>query len=125
MTDVLEVYKCEACGNIIEVLHAGPGELVCCGSPMTLMGEKSEDTGVEKHLPVIEKKETGYLVKVGSVTHPMLDEHYIEFIELVTPTTVLRKVLKSGDAPEAFFECNEENVKAREYCSIHGLWSKE
>lgn len=123
MTQREKVYKCEVCGNIVEVLHAGAGELVCCGKPMTLMPEKTqEQEGKEKHVPVIEKTEKGVKVKVGSVAHPMEEKHYIEWIELIADGRVLRKFLKPGDAPEADFEISEENITAREYCNVHGLW---
>lgn len=123
MTQKAQVYKCEVCGNIVEVLHAGAGELVCCGKPMTLMSEKTqEQEGKEKHVPVIEKTEKGVKVKVGQVAHPMEEKHYIEWIELIADGRVLRKFLKPGDAPEADFEISEENITAREYCNVHGLW---
>jgi len=121
--DKLEVYKCEICGNIVEVIHAGGGELVCCGKPMVLMQEKTEDQGKEKHVPVIEKKGSGILVKVGSVPHPMEDKHFIEWIAVQKDGAVLRKFLNPGEAPEAEFPVSPEGVKAREYCNVHGLWS--
>ncbi|HDN95552.1 MAG TPA: desulfoferrodoxin [Thermoplasmatales archaeon] len=125
MAERHEVYKCEICGNIIGVLHGGKGQLYCCGQPMKLLEVKKEEQGYEKHLPVIEKKEGKVIVKVGSVDHPMEEEHYIEMIEIITPDDkVLRKYLKPGDKPLAEF--NVEKVKmAREYCTIHGLWAKE
>ncbi|MBA3066661.1 desulfoferrodoxin [bacterium] len=123
MTQKMQVYKCEICGNIVEMLHAGKGELVCCGQPMTLMPEKTqEQEGKEKHAPVIEKTAKGIKVKIGSIAHPMEEKHYIEWIELIAGESVCRKFLKPGDSPEAEFEINAENVLAREYCSIHGLW---
>ena len=127
MIKVNEVYKCSVCGNMVEVLHAGAGELVCCGQPMKLQNPGVTDGATEKHVPVIEKIEGGYRVKVGSVAHPMLDAHYIEFIELICEECgkVQRKYLKPGDAPEAVFETKAEKVIAREYCNLHGLWQKE
>ena len=122
MIERLQVYKCEVCGNIVEVLHAGGGELICCGQPMTLLTEKSEDQGNEKHVPVIEKTDQGFLVKVGSVTHPMEENHYIEWIELIADGRICRKFLKPGDSPEAEFAVKSEDPQAREYCSVHGLW---
>lgn len=121
-----EVYKCETCGNIVEVLHGGEGDLVCCGQPMILMQEKTEEEGfTEKHLPVIEKTEKGITVKIGSVPHPMEEAHYIEWVEIQTVSgKIIKKFLKPGDAPEAKFETAEEVVTAREYCNIHGLWVK-
>jgi len=121
----LGIYKCNQCGNIVEVLHTGPGELVCCGEPMEYLEEKTEDEGQEKHVPVIEKAENGYLVKVGSVEHPMEESHFIEWIELIVDGELLqRKHLKPGMKPEAFFcvESEHEKVQARELCNIHGLW---
>ncbi|MBK8805970.1 MAG: desulfoferrodoxin [Bacteroidales bacterium] len=117
-----EVYKCTVCGNITEVLHASGGTLACCNQPMKLMKENSVEASVEKHKPVISKIEGGYKVVVGSVEHPMADDHFIEWIELVTPFTVLRKQLKSGEKPEAIFLTTETDVYAREYCNLHGNW---
>ena len=122
MTEQKQVYKCNICGNIVEVLHAAGGELVCCGQAMELLEEKTEDTGMEKHVPVVEKTETGVKVKVGSVPHPMEEKHYIEWIEVIADDAVYRKFLKPEDAPEAEFEVSAENITAREYCNLHGLW---
>jgi len=122
MTELKQVYKCNICGNIVEVLHSGIGELVCCGQPMELLKEKAEDVGQEKHVPVIEKTETGIKVKVGSIPHPMEEKHYIEWIEVTTNGVSYRKFLKPGDKPEAEFEIKAEKIEARECCSIHGLW---
>jgi len=123
MTEKMQVYKCIACGNIVLVLHEGQGDLVCCDQPMVLMKEKTLDQGNEKHVPVIEKKDNGILVKVGSIPHPMEEKHYIEWIELTTRDGQIRKFLKPGDAPEAFFPIMAEALGAREYCNLHGLWS--
>ncbi|MGN0025093.1 MAG: desulfoferrodoxin [Candidatus Avelusimicrobium sp.] len=127
MTKVNEIYKCTVCGNIVEVVHAGAGELVCCGQPMKRMEEGISDGAAEKHVPVIEKIEGGYKVKVGSVEHPMTDAHYIEWIELVCEQCgkVQRKHLKAGDKPEAVFKSDSDKVTAREYCNLHGLWKAE
>ncbi len=122
MAKKLEVYKCDLCGNIVEVLHAGQGQLVCCGQPMRLMTENTVDAAKEKHVPVIEKGDGGYLVKVGSVAHPMEEKHYIEWIELLADGKVYRQFLAPGQAPEAFFPISAEQVTAREYCNLHGLW---
>jgi len=122
MTKQLEVYKCELCGNIVEVLHAGAGELVCCGQPMKLFVENTVDAAKEKHVPVIEKIDGGYKVKLGSVPHPMEEKHYIEWVELIADGKVLRQFLKPGDAPEAIFQTGTVDVYARAYCNIHGLW---
>ena len=122
MTKQLQIFKCEICGNIVEVLHEGAGELVCCGQPMVHLFEKTEDEGNEKHVPVIEHTEKGIRVKVGEVTHPMEENHYIEWIEVIAGGRVYRKFLNPGDSPEAEFAINSEKVEAREYCSVHGLW---
>ena len=122
MAERMQVYKCEICGNIVEVLHGGSGQLVCCNVDMELMEEKTADFATEKHVPVIEKVEGGYKVKVGSVPHPMADIHYIEWIELVADDIVYRKYLNPGDVAEALFIIDAGNVSAREYCSVHGLW---
>ena len=122
MTARLQVYKCEVCGNIVEVLTAGAGELVCCGEPMKLLPEKTADATTEKHVPVIEQTDDGYKVTVGSVPHPMVDDHYIEWIELLADGKAYRQFLKPGDAPEAVFIVTAAEVSAREYCNKHALW---
>jgi superoxide reductase len=122
MTQLKQVYKCQICGNIVEVLHTGVGELVCCGQPMTLQVENTVDAALEKHVPVIEKIDGGVLVKVGAVAHPMTDAHYIEWIEIHTANKIYRKYLNPGDVPEAKFYLDEEVLQAREYCNLHGLW---
>ncbi|MFH1020515.1 MAG: desulfoferrodoxin [Pseudomonadota bacterium] len=122
MTEKLQIYKCEVCGNIVEMLHAGAGQLVCCGQPMTLFKENSVDAAKEKHVPVIEKTAAGFTVKVGSVAHPMEEKHYIEWIEVIADGKAYRKFLNPGEAPEATFEIKAEKVTAREYCNLHGLW---
>ncbi len=116
------VYKCELCGNIVEMLHPGGGELICCGKPMTLMDEKNADSATEKHVPVIEKIDSGYKVTVGSTLHPMADEHYIQWIELLVDGKACRQFLKPGDAPVAEFCTEGKKISAREYCNVHGLW---
>ena len=118
----LEIYKCNICGNIIEVLNVGGGELVCCGQPMELLTEKTDDNGKEKHVPVVEKTETGVRVKVGSIPHPMEENHYIEWIEAIADGVIYRRFLNPGDKPEAEFEIVAENITVREYCNVHGLW---
>ena len=120
----LQVYKCEICGNIVEVLHVGGGELVCCGQPMKLMEEKTADSGTEKHVPYIERVGNKYVVRVGqNQAHPMEEKHYIEWIELIVDGQVYRKFLSPGDEPKAEFEVPEgKDVYAREYCTLHGLW---
>ena len=124
MAQRLEVYKCEACGNIVEVFHGGGGELVCCGESMKLMSENTVDAAKEKHVPVVEKTAKGYKVKVGEVAHPMEDKHYIEWIELIADGKVYTEFLKPGQAPEAEFCVEAEQVTAREYCNVHGQWKK-
>lgn len=120
-----EIYKCNICGNVVEVLFAGAGDLVCCGEEMKLLKENTVDAALEKHVPVLEEVEGGVKVKVGSVPHPMTPEHYISTIEVLTRTgQVLRQNLNPGDAPEAVFKVSLDEVeKAREYCNLHGLWT--
>lgn len=122
MTQVNQIYKCNICGNIVAMLHTGDGELVCCGQLMELKIENTVDASLEKHLPVIEKTETGVLIKVGSVPHPMEDAHYIEWIEIIVDGISYRKFLNPGDEPQAEFCVSGENIIAREYCNLHGLW---
>ena len=122
MTTQLQIYKCETCGNIVEVLHEGAGELVCCGAPMKLYKENDVDAAVEKHVPVIEKVAGGFKVVVGSTLHPMEEKHYIEWIEVIADGKAYRAFLKPGDAPEAVFNIEASKIAAREYCNLHGLW---
>ena len=123
MTKLKEIYKCEICGNIVEIVHTGGGSLVCCNQEMTLLEEKNEDASVEKHVPYIEKTMSGILVKIGqNQDHPMTDEHYIEWIQVIADGVSYRKFLKPGDKPEAEFSIDAENISAREYCNVHGLW---
>ena len=132
MAERIEIYKCEVCGNIVEVLDGGAGELVCCGEPMKRFDEKTADSGKEKHVPVVETVGTcdchgsacpQLKVKVGSVPHPMEEKHYIEWIEVLTAGGVAyRRFLKPGEAPEAEFCVDGDKVTAREYCNVHGLW---
>lgn len=122
MTERLQIYKCNVCGNIVEVLHTGAGQLVCCNQPMKLMKENTVDAAKEKHVPVIEKAGGRVTVKVGSVAHPMEEKHYIEWIELIADGQAYRQFLRPGGKPEATFAIDAQNVTAREYCNIHGLW---
>lgn len=122
MTKKNEVYKCPLCGNIVEVMHTGAGELVCCGQPMDLMAENTVDAAQEKHVPVVAKTDNGYKITVGSVAHPMEDKHWIEWIELVADGKVYRQVLQPGDTPEAEFCVEAAEVTARAYCNLHGNW---
>ncbi len=122
MTQKRQVYKCMKCGNIVEVLHAGEGGLVCCGEPMKLLVENTTDAAKEKHVPVLEKTVDGWWVKVGAVAHPMEEKHYIEWIELIADDTSYRAFLSPGQEPKAFFPVKANKVTAREYCNLHGLW---
>lgn len=125
MTKGKEVYRCAVCGNIVEVIHPAEGILYCCGQPMELLKENSTDAAIEKHVPVIEKIEGGYRVKVGSVEHPMTEAHYIQWIELVTDNKVMRKYLTPKDKPAAEFKTDAKEVYARAYCNLHGLWKSK
>jgi superoxide reductase len=122
MAKKLGIYKCEVCGNIVEVLHEGKGELVCCGQPMKLFVANTVDAAKEKHVPVVEKTASGIKVKVGSAAHPMEEKHYIEWIEVIADGKAYRQFLNPGEAPEANFEIKADNITAREYCNVHGLW---
>jgi superoxide reductase len=126
MAKFQKVYKCALCGNIVGVVHEGPGELVCCGQPMNLMEENSVDAANEKHVPVIEKTENGIIVKVGSVEHPMADEHYIEWIQVMNGPYSQIKFLKPGEKPQAeFYVPFSDTLVARSYCNLHGLWKSK
>ena len=122
MSKLMGIYKCEHCGNMVEVVHAGGGALVCCGDEMKLQVENTVDAAKEKHVPVVEKTAEGYRVSVGSVAHPMEEKHYIEWIELVADGKACRQFLKPGDAPVAEFCVNAAKVEVRAYCNLHGLW---
>jgi superoxide reductase len=121
-TKKLEIYKCDICGNIVEMVHGGAGTLVCCGQPMKHFAENTVDAAKEKHVPVIEQSGDTVKVKVGSTAHPMEDSHYIEWIELLVDGAAYRKFLSPGDAPEATFCVKGNSIAAREYCNLHGLW---
>lgn len=125
MTERIQVYRCEVCGNIIEVVHASKGRLVCCGQPMKLLEENTVDAAREKHVPVIEKTGRGFKVKVGSVAHPMEEKHYIEWIQVIAEGKAYRQFLKPGDAPEAEFCIDAAKITARAYCNLHGHWKVE
>lgn len=122
MAERLEVYKCEVCGNIVEVLHGGKGELVCCDKPMNRLVENTVDAAKEKHVPVVEKIEGGVKVKVGDVAHPMEEKHWIEWVEIIADGKSYRQFLNPGEAPEATFNIEADQITAREYCNLHGLW---
>lgn len=121
-TKRLQVYKCNVCGNMVEVIHAGGGQLVCCGQAMALLTENTTDAATEKHVPAIAKADGGVKVTVGSVAHPMEEKHYIEWIEVVADDKAYRQFLKPGDPPTAFFAVTGKDLFAREYCNLHGLW---
>ncbi len=121
-TQKLQIYQCGVCGNMVEVVHAGAGQLVCCGQPMNLLTENTTDAATEKHVPVIEKVEGGIRVKVGSVPHPMEEKHYIEWVEVIIDGKAYRQFLSPGEAPEAFFPIEGKQITAREFCNVHGLW---
>lgn len=125
MAKQFEVYKCELCGIIVETIHEGGGELVCCGQPMKLMTENTVDAAKEKHVPVIEIENGSVKVTVGGVLHPMEEKHYIEWIELIADGKAYRQFLKPGEVPTATFAVTAKNVTAREYCNLHGLWSNQ
>lgn len=120
-----DVYRCQVCGNMVEVLSVGGGTLVCCGQPMTQQKENTTDAAVEKHVPVVEKKDSRVKVTVGSVIHPMVESHFIQLIEVVTATRVYRKYLQPGEEPMAEFDVSEDIITVREYCNLHGLWAKK
>ncbi len=122
MAERLQVYKCETCGIMSEVLHPGKGTMVCCGKPMTLLGENTTDAAKEKHVPVIEKTASGVKVSVGSAPHPMEEKHYIEWVEIIVDGKAYRQFLEPGGKPEAVFDVKSDAVTAREYCNLHGLW---
>ena len=122
MANRLQIYKCEVCGNMVEVIRAGSGGLVCCGQPMKHYAENTVDAAKEKHVPVVEKTEKGIKVKVGSVAHPMEEKHFIEWVEIVLGEKAYRQFLKPGQAPEATFDVPAQGVVAREFCNLHGVW---
>ena len=123
MAQLREIYQCEVCGNVVEVVNNSQGELVCCGKAMTKLEAKTEDTGGEKHIPVVEDMDGVIKIKVGSIEHPMAEDHYIKFIEVLTQNRVCRAELNPGQVPEAEFPVKKKDiVGVREFCTIHGLW---
>jgi superoxide reductase len=124
MAKKMAVYKCDICGNIAEVLTAGGADMMCCGQPMTMQNENTTDAAVEKHVPALTKKDGGWQVTVGTVEHPMTAAHFIEWIELIAGAKVYRQFLTPTDKPEAFFPVADDEVAARAYCNLHGLWKK-
>ncbi|MBR6164206.1 desulfoferrodoxin [bacterium] len=127
MTEKMQVYKCEICGNVAEVLHSGAGELVCCGKPMKLLNEKTEDLGAEKHVPVVEITDGKMFVKVGSMPHPSEENHYIEYIEVISRDNkyIKRKYLSPGEKPELELKPRYKDFAMRAYCNLHGLWGSD
>ncbi|MCX7857520.1 MAG: desulfoferrodoxin [Deltaproteobacteria bacterium] len=125
MTNRYEIYKCNICGNIVEILHSGKGQLVCCNQPMELMKENTVEASYEKHIPVLGIDGENVEVRVGSVPHPMEESHYIEWIEILNDGRLLRQFLKPKDEPKAQFKEKGENITAREYCNLHGLWKSK
>lgn len=126
MTSLNQVWKCEICGNIVEIVHNGADSLVCCGQPMKLMSEKTKDLGSEKHVPILEKLEKNrFKIKIGKIEHPMTPEHYIEWIEVIADGKSAMEFLKPGEKPEKEFIINVSSFTVRAYCNVHGLWSSK
>ena len=125
MATRLEVYKCDKCGILTEILNTGEGSLTCCGQAMMLQAEGTVDAAREKHVPAITKTPTGFRVEVGAVAHPMLPAHYIQWVELLADGVSYTKFLSPGDAPVAEFSIDADKVVAREYCNLHGHWKAE
>lgn len=125
MPEKMEIYKCDACGNVVEVLHGGGAELVCCGEEMVLLKENTVDAAKEKHVPVIEKIVGGFKVKVGDVPHPMEEKHFIEWIEVIADGQTYRQFLAPGMIPAATFMIDAAEITAREFCNLHGLWKTQ
>lgn len=125
MTQLNQVYRCNICGNIVEAVHGGVGQLVCCGQATELLEEKIADIGQEKHLPVVEKNSGGIKIKIGSLPHPMEEKHYIEWAEVIIDNNLSRKLLKPGNKPEVEFLGITGQIKVKIYCNIHGLWKTE
>jgi superoxide reductase len=123
MTQLRELYRCEVCGNVVEVVHEGAPALVCCGKPMIKLEARTEDQGQEKHVPIVEGTDSGIKVKVGSIGHPMEDKHYIKFVEILQNDGIIREELRPGQAPEAKFCVSKSDIiEVREFCTVHGLW---
>ena len=120
----MKFYRCEVCGQIVAVVKKKPCPVVCCGKPMQDIVAGSVDAAAEKHVPVVAREGDKVVVTVGSVAHPMGEEHYIEWIALKTKQGNQRKALKPGDAPQACFAlCEGDEVEtAFAYCNLHGLW---
>ncbi len=124
MAERTEIYQCDACGNIVEVVNGGEGELVCCGEPMKRLSENTVDAAKEKHVPVIKTVDGGVKVKVGDVPHPMEEKHHIQWIEVIADSKTYRQYLDPGSMPEAFFPVFAAKLTARAHCNLHGLWKR-
>ena len=124
MAKKFEIFRCNVCGNIVEIVNGGAGELVCCGEPMELIKVKNEETLVEKHKPVISSKGENITIMVGEVIHPMTEEHHIEFIEAISldGKYLYRKYLTADEHPKMEFFCKTDKMIARELCNIHGFF---
>ena len=125
MSKQLSIYKCELCGNVVEVFHAAAGDLTCCGETMEECQAQYVDPATNKHVPIVEKVDGGYKITVGSTPHPMTAEHCIEWIELLADDNACRCHFQPGDVAEVIFNVQASKVKARSYCNLHGLWQSE
>ena len=125
MTQRFQVYRCDICGNMVNLMAVGRGDLVCCQKPMRLLVEQHKEAGKEKHVPVVERTEHGIRVRIGSIPHPMEDRHFIEWIEVRNGPLALLRMLKPDEPPEGEFPLRETNVKVRCYCTMHGLWANK
>ncbi|MDD2555872.1 MAG: desulfoferrodoxin [Syntrophaceticus sp.] len=114
-------YRCETCGNMVELINKGGGELVCCGKPMTKLEANTTDASQEKHVPAVARQGGQLSVEVGSVIHPMTEKHYIEWIAVVTDNGIERVALSPGNEPKTVF-CDKADADVYSYCNLHGLW---
>lgn len=121
----MRIFKCPICGNVVELIHEGGGTLVCCGQEMEEQVINSDENVFEKHIPMIEKNGRKVNVQVGSVIHPMLDNHYIEWIALASETGTYRHYLKPSEEPKAYFETDSDHFTIYAYCNVHGFYKKE
>ena len=127
MTERLDLYRCEICGNLVQVILAGGGELVCCGQPMELVKGKTQEEMQEKHITVFISENGTDIVQVGTVLHPMNDDHYIMFIETISEdkNCVHLQYLHPGQEAKMLLEKKIGKMKAIEFCNLHGLWEGE
>ncbi|NMB30485.1 MAG: desulfoferrodoxin [Clostridiales bacterium] len=123
MKENVKFLRCAKCGNMATYIKDGGVPIVCCGEPMKILKANTEDAAVEKHVPYCEVKDGKLEVQIGEDIHPMLDEHWIEWIAVVSEAGIEITKLKPGMEPKATF-CNYENVDVYEYCNLHGLWKK-